>query len=218
MITTDPTSKAPRTDAPRTNRSSVERERKRKLLYEPRIEPLTTFVDALRAERHDRTIPYFDPTGAGVDARILALLEAPGSRAALGKGSGFISPDNNDPTAENMWKILSAEEVDRATEIVFWNVVPWYIGSGTRVRAAVPQDFVEARDALHELLSLLLELRVVVLLGRKAASAWAGAGIDGDYTVIEAPHPSPKVLNTRRGARNEIIEALRDARRAAGIA
>lgn len=119
----------PRTDHPRTNADPAEIARKRALLHEPRMDPLTVWVDGLRAERDgDMSIPYFDPTEGGIAARIALLLEAPSERAAY--GSGFISPDNDDVTAENMWGLLRDAELDRAL-VVTWNVVPWYIGNDT---------------------------------------------------------------------------------------
>src|SRR5437868_1810926 len=96
--------------ASRTNRDPAEVARKRSLLHEPHVAPLTAFVERLRA-RHGGgdSVPWFDPTEAGVNARILALLEAPGPKATgtegprpKSKGSGFISCDNDDPTADHV--------------------------------------------------------------------------------------------------------------------
>jgi uracil-DNA glycosylase len=151
----------PRTDAPRTNRDPKEIERKIALLHEPHAAPLTEFVERLRESRPDAAVPYFDPTEAGVEARILLLLEAPGPRAALDKGSGFVSPDNNDQSAQNIWTLLGEAGVDRGTEVVTWNVVPWYIGDGTRIRAVRSSDLDHAGDATMELLSLLPDVRAL---------------------------------------------------------
>jgi uracil-DNA glycosylase len=182
-------------------------------LHRSNIAPLTAFVEQLRREYADRWIPYFDPTEAGVGAKVLLLLEAPGARSALGQGSGFVSPDNNDQTASNMWQLLQEAELDRAVDVVTWNVVPWYLGDGERIRAARIGDLREARPATEELLGLLTELRVAVLLGKPASKAWAELGPDID--VIEAPHPSPLNLNTRPQSRAEILEALVEAKRRA---
>lgn len=69
-------------------------QRKLALLREPHVAPLTAFVERMRAERGQDAVPWFDPTEAGVNARILLLLEAPGARAATKRGSGFVSPVN----------------------------------------------------------------------------------------------------------------------------
>jgi uracil-DNA glycosylase len=202
-----------RIDSPRTNREVREVDRKMSLLRAPRTAPLTEFVEWLRAERPEAAVPYFDPTEAGTDARILLLLEAPGRRAALAKGSGFVSADNDDQTAENMWRLLSEVGIDRTKWIATWNVVPWYIGDGTKIRAAMNADLAEAARATNELVGLLPDLRVVVLLGKPARRAWSQ--MDFGLPVIEAPHPSPLNLNTRPQARTELLEALVEARRLA---
>src|SRR3954452_19365581 len=93
---------------PRSNRDPAKVARKLSLLQARHVAPLTAFVERLRVEHGgSESVPWFDPTEAGVHARILALLEAPGPKAtgAAGprpkvKGSGFISADNDDPTAD----------------------------------------------------------------------------------------------------------------------
>lgn len=207
----------PRTDKPRTNRDPVEVERKLALLHQPQVAPLTKLVERLRRAKPDAAIPYFDPTEAGVNARIFHLLEAPGPRSAPGKGSGFVSADNNDQTAQNMWELLRDVGIDRSTDLVVWNVVPWYIGDGKKIRPARSTDFDEARAASQDLLALLPNLRVVVLFGRAAAKAWRALDIQQDLAVIEVSHPSPLNLNTHPERRDEIRQALRAAKQAAGI-
>jgi uracil-DNA glycosylase len=200
----------PRTDAPRSNKEPAEVARKSALLEAPHVHPLTRFVMDLRARRPAAAVPNFDPTEAGIEARILLLLEAPGRRAALDKGSGFVSPDNNDQTAENMWRLLRDAGIDRGTDVVTWNVVPWYLGDGQKIRGARSGDLADAREATTELLGLLPHLRVAVLLGKPAAKAWVDLGID--MPTVEAGHPSPMNVNTRPGARQDILTALRKAK------
>jgi hypothetical protein len=72
-----------RTDAPKTNREPAEVERKLSLLSQPHVAPLTEFIRRLREAMPDAAIPFIDPTEAGVKARILLLLEAPGRRSGL---------------------------------------------------------------------------------------------------------------------------------------
>lgn len=108
-------------------------------------------------------MPDFDPTEAGVEAPILLLLEAPGAKATRERGgSGFVSPDNDDGTAENMWRLLREAGIDRRREVVTWNVVPWYIGSDRKIRPADSDDLLEGRRYIQELRELLPALRVVV--------------------------------------------------------
>lgn len=162
-------------------------------------------------------MPDFDPTEAGVMARILLLLEAPGPKATRERGgSGFVSPDNDDATAQNMWWLLRDAGVNRRVEVVTWNVVPWYVGDDRKIRGATVFDLNEARPYVEELAGLLPDLGAVVLLGRKAAAGWARMGLD--RPTIEAPHPSPVNLNPRPHLREEILRALIGARSLAGFA
>ena len=200
-----------RTDRPRTNAEPEEISRKLALLDAPHVAPLTDYVRRLRASRKgDESIPWFDPTDAGVDAPILVLLEAPGRRATAKQGSGFISADNDDPTAANAWRLYREAGIDRRTDVVVWNVIPWYIGTDRRIRGWKRIDLDEAGDALRDLLGLLPNIRVVVLQGKAAQAAWDRIGID--MPVIRAPHPSPQNLNTRPQMREIILDALISAK------
>lgn len=203
----------PWADEPCSNRDPREVERRKSLLRAPHVAALTDYVDRLRVAHPGALVPNFDPTEAGIRASILGLFEAPGPRAAPPAGSGFVSADNNDQTARNIWTLLREAQIDRRAEYVAWNVVPWYLGDGTRIRAARESDLNEAREALEDLLSLLPSLRIAVLFGKPAARAWKLIGPEID--AIEAPHPSPLNVNTRPEVRAQIQSALEEARRRA---
>ena len=201
-------------DRPRLHKDPREVERKLALLDEPHIAPLAAFVRHLRAQLGEESVPWFDPTEAGVGARILLLLQSPGPKAAPPLGSGFISPHNNDQSAENMWGIQREVGINRREELCTWNVVPWYV---PREQALGEPEFARARPMLRELLGLLPDLRVVVLLGGKAQDAWRRAGLDSDLPVLSTWHTSPLALNYDRSRRGEIVETFREARKLAGI-
>jgi hypothetical protein len=72
------------------------------MLGQSHIAKLTTYASKLR-EGGDVEVPDFDPLDGGGDARALFLFEKPGPMTAESgrrPGSGFISRDNDDPTAE----------------------------------------------------------------------------------------------------------------------
>jgi hypothetical protein len=72
-------------------------------------------------------VPEFDPGEAGICARVLFLLEAPGPKTnPVNGGSGFISVDNNDQGAENFWRFHEAAGIAEV-EAVHWNTVGWYL-------------------------------------------------------------------------------------------
>lgn len=72
--------------------------------YEGVVGPRNRWVDQVRVSTKE-SVPYFDPRAATQGADVLVLLQDPSSEAQL--GSGFISRDNNDPTAHNI--TLAAE-------------------------------------------------------------------------------------------------------------
>lgn len=202
-------------DAPRLHADRAAIETKLSLLEEPHVAPLTAFVQTLRAGLGEESVPWFDPTEAGINAGILLLLQSPGEKAAPPTGSGFISPHNDDPSAENMWGIQREIGIVRANELVTWNVVPWYV---PRKRPLTAADFARARPMLQQLLDLLPSLRVVVLFGGKAAHAWDRAYVRSTLPVLRTWHTSPLALNYEKSRRGDIIETLRRARTIAGFA
>jgi hypothetical protein len=109
-------------------------------------------------------------TRAGINARILLLFENPGRRADAVHGSGFISADNDDRSAENMWHSFREAAIDRSRDLINWNIVPWYLGDAQKIGSLRTSDIEEARPALAQLLALLPDLRVVIVCGRKAGA------------------------------------------------
>ena len=77
----------------------------------------------LRAEQKGVEFPDFDPLDGGINAEALFLLEEPGPPTVRNGGSGFISRNTNDATAENIWKFMRKAGTSRECTIT-WNVVP----------------------------------------------------------------------------------------------
>lgn len=65
-------------DRPRSMRDAAVRERRRAMLGDPHINPLTYYVAKLR-QSGSNEVPDFDPLDGGVNARVLFLFEKPGS-------------------------------------------------------------------------------------------------------------------------------------------
>jgi len=200
-------------DSPRGFRDpALVAERIEMLELEPRVQPLRAWAADLAARR-DTVVPWFDPAEAGIDTRVLLVFEAPGPMTFEGhkrRGSGFISADNNDQTAENTWR--SRAEAGLHEGALCWNIVPWYLGPASRKPTAV-----EVKDGANELLSLMRLLPcldTVVLSGRYAQDGWrkhlAHSLRRPAVRVIETWHPSPLALN-QPGKRDAYIAALREA-------
>ena len=116
-------------------------------------------------------VPDFDPLDGGDGAQALVLFEKPGPMTSIGRGrerlgSGFISRDNDDPTAEATFHFMRKAGLERRVTTV-WNMVPWWNGT----RAIRADELRAGMNALDNLVVLLTNLRVVVLVGRKAGRA-----------------------------------------------
>jgi uracil-DNA glycosylase len=193
-------------DAPKTLAYESERNARLALLSQPHARPLASLVEKIRqAKGPGYRVPYFDPLDGGVNASILFLLEAPGPKAVA---SGFVSRDNPDETAKNFYLLNKAAGIDRRTTIV-WNAVPWYIGSGAKIRAATKDDVRQADAWLEELLNRLSQLRKVVIVGKKALHTKATVRkLCPTVRVFEMPHPSPMFINRSPENRLKALSAL----------
>ena len=166
------------------------------------------------AQRRSAIVPHFDPTDAGVDARVLMLLEAPGPMTNAGNvrpGSGFISVDNDDQTAENAWRARTAAGL--TSGVVQWNIVPWYLGPASKKPSA--SELAQGAMELRGMLPLFPGLRAVVLSGRYAQLGWAThvePFVGTDLAVINTWHPSAQSLN-QPGKREQLGQALERAAR-----
>ena len=176
-------------------------------LGKPAMQPLSAFVDTLRSARSE-AVPYPDPRDGGAKAQVLLLLEAPGRSAVA---SGFVSLDNPDGTARNLSGILSETGLARS-EIIVWNIVPWYIGTDKKIRAATRQDVTEGLAYLGSFLDLLPGLGTVVMMGRKAQAARSFLEeARPDLRLLETFHPSNQALTFDKSRRVHIAETLSEA-------
>jgi len=77
-------------------------------------------------------VPDFDPLDGGINAEVLFLFEKPGPMTS---GSGFISRDNDDPTAETTMDFMAKAGLARERTVT-WNVIPWWWNGTTKVTPA----------------------------------------------------------------------------------
>jgi uracil-DNA glycosylase len=179
-------------DYPRSMRDEGVQERRKAMLHQPHMQPLSTYVAKLR-ERRSGQVPDFDPFDGGTDARVLFLFEKPGRMTANGRGkrvgSGFISRNNNDPTAEATFDFMQRAGIPRKLTVT-WNLIPWWNGT----RRVTGEELQDGFNCLQELIAQLPKLRGVVLVGRHAAKA--KHYLNERYPrlrVLTSDHPSPLV-------------------------
>lgn len=174
--------------APRSLRDPRARRARNAYLDQHHVTPLTAYVRVLRAEDIGY-VPSFDPFDGGTTARRLFLMEKPEPRTdpnhPVKAGSGFISRDNDDPTAEAVFTFMMEAGIARR-DTVLWNGIPWWNGS-TAISAA---EWKKGLNRLDSLLALLPELRAVVMVGKKAARARETCEARG-LRVFVSSHPSP---------------------------
>lgn len=173
-------------------KDKVECARRENMLLEPHMQPLLNYLKDMReALGADYEMPMFDPCDGGINARVLILLEAPGPKAV---GSQFISRNNPDRTAENINNLLQKAEIPRA-DTILWNIVPWYIGDGKKIRSATKEDVKSSLPFLKKLIELLTNLDFIVLMGKPAQSAELEIKKITSKLIYCTAHPSPKVAN-----------------------
>ncbi len=180
----------PSDNEPRSMRDPDVRARRKALLKEPHMRDLAKYADELR-NREGFEVPDFDPCDGGTKAQVLFLFEKPGPKTSEANGgSGFISRNNDDPTAKNTFKFMEAAGIPRKLTVT-WNVIPWW--NGTRNITAA--ELREGVASVKELMKLLEEhLRAVVLVGKQSARSryhFEDAGL----AIFTSAHPARMVQN-----------------------
>ena len=176
-------------DLPRSLANADARERRKTMLDLPHVAPLTEFAARLR-RRGIGEVPEFDPLDGGINARVLFLFEKPGpmtSESGKRVGSGFISRNNNDPTAEATFKFMNEAQIPRSLTVI-WNVIPWWNGTVKVTR----EELTNGAGCVMDLMALLPNLKVVVMVGVKAGRAEPYLKSTG-LSLLTSDHPSPKV-------------------------
>lgn len=190
------------------------------LLDAPHMAPLTEFSRSMRGTNTRRNVPFFDPADGGIHARILVLLDTPGPSATMLNGSGFVSMDNDDPTAATLWRIVHDSGIPRSSLLV-WNAIPWLLGEPTlaKLRQANRSDAMSAQDVLLRLLDLLPELQTAVLLGRPAQYGWLSVThrMRRPIPIFASSDPNPRAWAGNPELREHIAASLLAAARLAGV-
>jgi hypothetical protein len=131
------------------------------------IAPINRLVDALRRQgANARSVPYVAPMYGGIHARLLSVLRDPGPKTQPKDGSGFLSMENDDATAEMLSQLFEAAGI-KASDVVPWNVYPYFIN-----RNPTPSELEMGVPPLKRIIDLMPKLRVVMLHGQSARDGW----------------------------------------------
>ncbi len=179
-------------DRPRSLRDAGLCRQRREMLGLPHMAPLTAYAAKLR-QGGAGEVPDFDPLDGGIDARVLFLFEKPGPMTAeSGKrpGSGFISRNNDNCTAEATFHFMRQAGIPRKLTVI-WNVIPWWNGT----RKVTARELHQGAECVEQLLKLLPALSAVVMVGRSAGRAKPYLATTG-LPFFDSYHPSPIVKAT----------------------
>ena len=185
----------PLIDAPRTLARPEAIADRRQMLSEPHIEPLARYVASLRAKHPDCQFQDFDPLDGGIHADMLFLLEKPGpmtSPTGRRPGSGFISRNNDDPTAEALFTFMLQAGIARK-RTVLWNVVPGW----NETIKITGRELRQGIEELRNLLLLLPKVKTAVLVGQRAQKALPFMQAL-DLHVFTSAHPGRQVYRFNR--------------------
>ena len=180
---------------------------------EPHVRVLNRMVEEWRqGPDGPRVVPWFDPDGGGVRARVLVLMETPGPQTVRAGRAGFSSEDNDDPTAAALRRARSGAGLARL-DYLRWNVVPWPLhDSAGRRRAPLVADLDEARPALRAVFDVLGRLELVVAVGAPALSGVMRLlTLDRVVPLVQVlgvPHPSPRNARLRAESITRLENAL----------
>jgi hypothetical protein len=176
--------------------------------YTGRVAAVNRFIDELGSGHEAGHPPYVPPICGGVEALALSISRDPGPKAGGIKGSGFLSVENDDPSAERMGKFLRNAGIDYG-HVLPWNAYPWYINSDPtagQLSAGV--------EPLRNLIALTPRLRAVTLHGAAAAKSWKlflrqhhGLIERRGIVWLETYHTSRRALQTPDPVERELREA-----------
>lgn len=179
---------------PRRMRDPEYRRTQHAHIYDRHIEPINRLVDELR-EESGSWMPYVAPVYGGTAARVLAIFRDPGPKTQHDKGSGMLSLENDDPSAERHLEVVEGSGL-AATDLISWNAYPWYIN-----RKPTSAEIEQGLDSLQRLIALLPDLVVVIAHGRDAQRAWrrfvrSGRSAGRPLEVVETYHTSRQAFWT----------------------
>jgi hypothetical protein len=177
----------------RRMKDPIFRAEQRDHLFDPHVAPINRMVDELSRPGH--WMPYVAPAHGGVDARMLFLLRDPGPRTADPDraNTGFLCVENDDQSAKRFCGLLERAGI-AVRETLPWDAYPWFINKHPS------RD--QMRDGLvplRRLLSMVQDLRVVVLMGKAAEASWflleaADPELAKSVPVLRTRHPSSQAF------------------------
>ena len=181
-------------ERPRSFANEKARQERAPYIKQPHIRAINELIEEIGSTVGSPNLPYNDPLFGGVDAELLFVMKAPEADADPQKsGTRFLSFDNDDDGAANIFNACAQNGIARS-RCIAWNICPFPI-AGSRPTAS---DIRRAAPCTRRMISLLPDLKAVVLLGGPAHAGW-NDGLLGakrrSVTVFKGASPSPPGIN-----------------------
>ncbi len=171
-------------------------------LAEPHVAPINELVDRLSHAKGAVRLPHAAPWHGGIHAPVLSVLNDPGEEALV---PDFLCLRNPDRASDRQRHLMTEFDIDPA-DFCPWNGYPW---PRENKKDLTPEEALEGGRALLEIMSLMTNLRLLLLLGRKATGCrrCRPAGTGGDISAVgsrtfTAPAWAPKAPFTGRSKRS----------------
>lgn len=154
---------------------------------EPHVAPVNELIDTLSRAKHAVKLPLAAPWHGGTQAPVLCVLNDPGEAAAV---PDFLCVRTPDRTSDRLRHLMTAFDIDPA-DVCLWNGYPW---PRETKKDLTPQEALEGGEALLRMMSLMDNLQVLLLLGRKPRDAADAvlpelASTYPDLRVVRSLHP-----------------------------
>lgn len=133
-------------------------------LSQPHVAPINTLLDQLSIRKGSPQLPYAAPWHGGISAQVLCVLNDPGEATGMPE---IFCARNPDRTADRLRHLMSVSGVS-PEHLSFWNGYPW---PRETKKDLLPAEALEGGEALLQMLDLMSDLRLLLLLGRKARDA-----------------------------------------------
>lgn len=153
-------------------------------LREPHVAPVNDLVEALSLAKHGVKLPLAAPWHGGIKAPALVVLNDPGEAALV---PDFLCVRNPDRASDRQRHLMTASGINPA-DLCPWNGYPW---PRENKKDLTPEEALEGGQALLEMMGLMSDLRLLLLLGRKARDA-----ADAVLPELTAAHPHLEIIRS----------------------
>lgn len=130
-------------------------------LTEPHVAPINELVNRLSHAKGAVRLPHAAPWHGGIHAPVLIVLNDPGVEALV---PDFLCLRNPDRASDRQRHLMTEFDID-PVDFCPWNGYPW---PRENKKDLTPEEALEGGRALLEMMSLMTDLRLLLLLGRKA--------------------------------------------------